>query len=102
MSHYLIADGSNEDAHQRAEDIEETIGQIGERGNAQYRGLRHAAGVPRHEDGSDGNGIFRRATQQAALVTLTVIDILKHISRQQDTQILICHRKIHHHSGAGC
>ena len=54
------ANGGHEDGHQRTEQVEEAVGQIGEGGDAQHGGLRHTAGVPRHEHGLDGAKVSRR------------------------------------------
>ena len=48
------ADGCDEDAHQRTDEVEEAIRQIGQRGHTENRRLRHAARVPGNEHGGDG------------------------------------------------
>ena len=42
----LPADGSDKNAHQRRKQVEEAIGEVGEGGDAQHGGLRHATCVP--------------------------------------------------------
>lgn len=48
-AHYLPAESRDDDAHQRAQQIEEAIGQIGQRGYTQDSTLGQATGVPWHE-----------------------------------------------------
>ena len=48
------ADGCDEDTHQRTDEVEEAIRQIGQRGHTENRRLRHAARVPGNEHGGDG------------------------------------------------
>ena len=50
----LVADGSDEDACDGGQDVEEAIGQIGECGHIEDCGLRHAAGAPGNEHRGDG------------------------------------------------
>lgn len=69
----LVAQHGDGDGHQGRDDVEEAVGQVGERGDMQHQRLRHAAGVPRHEDGGDGGGVLRRAAQQAAFVAFLLV-----------------------------
>lgn len=49
--------------HQRTDEVEEAVGQIGQCGYTENGGLCHAAGIPRDKYGSDGYGIFGRTAQ---------------------------------------
>lgn len=59
----LPTGGSNEDGHQGTDDIEETVGKIGEGGYSENGGLCHTAGVPGNEYGGNGGGILTGAAQ---------------------------------------
>ena len=48
-------DGGHENGHQGTDEVEETVGEIGEGGDAKDGGLRHAASVPWNEYGGDAN-----------------------------------------------
>ena len=93
---YLIPYRSDDDAHEGADEIEETIGQIGEGGYAKHGALSHAASVPRHKHGGDSDTIFGGATEEAAIVALAIIDALKHVVAQEDADVLIGHGKVEH------
>jgi hypothetical protein len=45
----LIANGGDEDRHQRANDVEEAIGQVSKGRGVKDSGLCHAATIPRNE-----------------------------------------------------
>ena len=87
----LITYGGNEDAHQGTDDIEKTIGQIGEGGNPENGALRHATRVPRDEYGGDGHTILCGTTQEATFKTLTIVNLLKHIACKKEAEILVSH-----------
>ena len=57
MRYFLVfpADGGHEDGHQGTDEVEETVGEIGEGGDAKNGGLRHAASVLGNEYGGDAN-----------------------------------------------
>ena len=99
-SHYLISDCRNEYAHQRADEVEETIRKVCESRHAEHRALRHAARVPRNKYRGNRHGIFGGATQQPAFVTLILINIAKHIPGQNDRDILIGRGYIEENIGA--
>ena len=40
---YLVADGRHQYGHERRDDVEQTVGQVFQRGDLEYGGLRHAA-----------------------------------------------------------
>ena len=50
----LISCCRNDDACDGCEDVEEAIGQVGERRHIENRGLRHAAGAPGNKDRGNG------------------------------------------------
>ena len=54
----LPPDGGDDDGHQGTEEVEEAVGKIGDGGYAEDGALRHAAGVPRHQDAGDGGGVL--------------------------------------------
>ena len=57
-SENLVAYHGHGYRHQGRDDVEEAVGQVGERGDMQHQRLRHAAGVPRHKDRGDRSGVF--------------------------------------------
>ena len=63
-------DGGHENGHQGTEEVEETVGEIGEGGDTQDGGLCQAAGVPGNEYGGDGGGILAGAAEQPQFITL--------------------------------
>ena len=71
-------DGGHEDGHQGTEEVEETVGEIGEGGDTQDGGLCQAAGVPWNEYGGDGGGILAGAAEQPQFITLFLIGFLVH------------------------
>ena len=85
----LKADGCYEDAHQGADEVEEAVGQVGQRGHAEDGGLRHAARVPGDEGRGDGDGVLGGAAQQAGLVALLAVDAAEHVARQDDADVLV-------------
>ena len=89
FSKYLVADGGNSDAHQRTDDIEEAIGQIGEGRHTQDGGLRHTATAPGDKGRGNGGTIFYAAAQEAFFVASTVIHTLEHIGGKDDAQVLV-------------
>ena len=97
---YFVTGRRNQDAHHRAEDVEEAEGQVGEGRYTQDGGLGHAAGIPRDECGGDGHGIFGGSAQQAAFVTLLFIDVAEHVAQQDDADVLVCRGQIEEESGA--
>ena len=103
-SHYLISDCRNEYAHQRADEVEETIRKIGQCGYAQNGGLSHSARVPRDEGRGYGNGIFRGAAQQAAFVSFLLVNVAEHVSGKDDADVLVGCGKIEKYSrtDGGC
>ena len=85
----LPADDSDNDAHQRTNQVEETIGKIGESGHAQHRRLRHTAGVPGDEHGGDGGRILGGTAQQPRLVALLAVHIFIHVGIKDDRDELV-------------
>ena len=96
----LISDGSHEETHQRTEEVEETVREIGQCGYSEYGALRHAARVPRHKDGGDGHGVFRGTAEETTLIAHAVIDLLEHVSVEEDADVLVCHGKVERQSRA--
>ena len=87
--HNFISDGCNQDAHQRADNVEKAIGKVRQRRYVQYRRLRHSTGIPGYQRRSDGDGIFRCAAQQPVLISFFLINVAEHISGKDDTDILV-------------
>ena len=85
----LPADGSDKDAHQRGKQVEETIGEIGEGGDAQHRGLCHATGVPGDEHRGDGGRILCCTAQQSRLIAFLLIYLFIYISIEDDGDELV-------------
>ena len=85
----LIAGGSDENRHQRTDQIKDTIGEIGPCGDTQNSGLGHTAGGPRDQDGGHGHGILGGAAQQSALEASLFIHLLEHLTVQDDGDELI-------------
>lgn len=67
-----------DDAGEGREEVEETIGKIGEGGHAENGALHETAGVPRNKDASDGGSVLACAAEETRLVTALTIDILEH------------------------
>ena len=93
---YLIPQRSDNDAHEGADEIEEAIRKVGEGGDTKHGALSHAASVPRHKHGGDGDTVFGGATEQTAIVALTIIDALKHVVAQKYADVLIGYGKVEH------
>ena len=55
----------HQQGHEGADDVEEAVWEISERGNTEDGGLGHAAGVPRNENRGDGGDILCRAAEEA-------------------------------------
>ncbi len=98
---YFPTDGSDDDGHHWAEDVEEAVGQIGDGRHAEDGALRHTAGVPRHQYAGHGGRVFSRATQQTRFVALSLIDILKHVGSQDDTNELVARGDVEEEACAG-
>ena len=73
----------------KTDEIEKTVGEIGEGGDTQHRGLCHAAGVPGNEHRSDGRRILRRTAQQPRLIALLLIYLFIYISIEDDGDELV-------------
>lgn len=82
-------DGGHEDGHQGTDDIEETVGKIGEGGYSEDGGLCHTAGVPGNEYGGNGGGILTGAAQQPQFVTLLLIGFAVHVACENDGNKLV-------------
>ena len=85
----LPTGGSNEDGHQGTDDIEETVGEIGEGGDTKDGGLRHAASVPGNEYGGDGGRILAGAAKQPQFLTLLLIGFAVHVASENDGNKLV-------------
>ena len=77
------------DAHDGGEEIEETIGQIGQCGHAQDRALGESAGVPGHEHGGHRAAVFAAAAEQAGFITHLGVHVLEHRTGEDDGQKLV-------------
>ena len=105
----LITGSGYANGHERADQIKDAIGKIGPCGDTQYRGLGHAAGRPGNQDGGHRNSIFGGTAQLSALKTSFLINLLKHLTVQDDGDELIRGAQIQrktgdhrggHHAGA--
>ena len=85
----LISRPRYEDAHQGTDEIEETIGKVGEGSHAEDGGLGHTTGVPRNKHGGYCNCIFGGTTQKAALVAIAAVDVLEHVTSENDRDVLV-------------
>lgn len=83
------ADGGHEDGHQGTDEVEETVGEICEGGDAEDGGLRHAACVPGNEYGGDGGRILAGTAQQPQFITLFLIGFLVHVAGEYDGNKLV-------------
>ena len=83
------ADGGHEDGHQGTEEVEETVGKIGEGGDTKDGGLCHAASVPGNEYGGDGGRILTGAAEQPQFITLFLIGFLIHVAGEYDGNKLV-------------
>ena len=91
---YLIARPCNEDAHQGADEIEDTVGKIGQRSYTEDGGLGRTAGGPGYQHGGHGDGILGSAAQQAALIAVAMVDVLEHVASEDDRYVLVCRSDI--------
>ena len=89
LPYNLIACPCTKDTHERADKVKEAIGEVGEGGYAEDGGLGHAAGVPGDEYGGYRDGIFGRAAQETALVAIAAVDVLEHVAREDDRDVLV-------------
>ena len=96
----LPADGGNDDARYRREEVEEAVGQIGERGHAEDGALGETAGVPGNEHGGDRRAVLTRAAQQARLVAPLQVGVAEHGAGEHDGEILVGHSNIAEQCGA--
>jgi hypothetical protein len=85
----LIANGGDKDAHQRANDVEEAIGQVGKGRGVEDSGLCHAATIPRNQYRGYGNTIFDGTTQQATFIIVVLVDVLEDATRKHDADVLV-------------
>ena len=83
------AESRHAQRHQRTDDIEDTVRHVDERRDAQHRGLRHAARVPRHEHRTDRRRILDRAAQQTGFQPPFGIEFPEQTARKDDRDILV-------------
>ena len=95
----LVSCPCYKDAHQGADEVEETVGEIGEGGYAEDGGLGHAAGIPGDEHGGYRDGIFGSATQKTALVAASAVDVLEHVAGEDDGDVLVGSGNIEEQTG---
>ena len=84
----LIPYCRHKNTHQGADIVEEAIREIDKGRYAQYGRLSHTTTIPRDEWWSYGYRIFNRTSQQTGIISIFLINILKHIARQDDGDIL--------------
>ena len=94
----LISSGSHNNAHQRTKNVEEAVGQIGERGHAQHGALRHAARVPWNQYRCHRNRILSGAAEKPVFKTVLAVDLAKHVARKQYAHILVSYSGVKHQS----
>ena len=85
----LISCGGNDDAGYWGKDIEEAVGQVGERGDVEDRRLCHAAGAPGYEHGRNGAGVLDASAQQAWLIALALVDLAEHAGIEHNGEELV-------------
>ena len=83
------SDGCYNKRHQGADEVEEAVGKVGESGHSENRGLSHAAGIPRNEDGGDSGNILGGTAKQSGLVALLTIGFAIHVGCEDNRNELI-------------
>ena len=76
--------GSHCDTDDGGEEIEETVGQIRECGNAQHRALRQTAGVPWYEYRGYGAAVLAGTAEQSWLISHLGIHVFEHRTGEDD------------------
>lgn len=97
-----FAKQSEENAHDGTDDVEEAEGEIDEGGDAEHCGLCHAACRPRHEDRSDGRGVFGGTAEEFGLVPSVSIFFLIDGCVHDDGEELIAHDEIEQYARQDC
>ena len=71
------------------QEVEETIGEVGQGGNTQDGALGETAGVPGNEHGGDGAAVLTGAAQQTGFVSHLGIHVFEHGTGEDDGQKLV-------------
>ena len=95
----FVAQYRHKDTHQRANQVKEAIGEIDERRDAEDGSLRHTARIPRDQYRGHRHSVFRGAAQEPALVSILPVDFFKHVSCQDDGDVLVCRTYIQGNAG---
>ena len=80
----LITYHGHYDGHNGAEDIKETVWQIGQCGYVEHGSLRHSAGVPRDKHTGNGGRILGRTAQETGFVAFLAVEVFKQTIGQND------------------
>ena len=89
MFFVFVKKRSDNNRHQRTDQIEDTIRQIGEGRNAEDCCLGHTARIPGNQYRADGRRILNRATQESRLISSLAVEVTEEISREDNRDILI-------------
>ncbi len=97
----LVADGHDEDAHERTDEVEEAVRQVSQRRHVQHGGLGHTAGIPGDEYGGNRRGVFGGTAQHAAVVSVLAVHILEHVAGKDDGHVLVGYHEVQEYARNG-